>query len=92
MDTNPTLGVFFMTKYDEDFKRSVVQDYLGDGGGCKAQAASIFEMHDYTPCCAQSLWIQLSIDQLIKVGKVVAYIVRFAVGSDSTIRKLKARA
>jgi transposase len=39
LDTNPTLGVFFMTKYDENFKRSVVQDYLGDGGGCKALAA-----------------------------------------------------
>ena len=28
-----------MTKYDEEFKRSVVQDYLADGGGCKALAA-----------------------------------------------------
>jgi hypothetical protein len=28
-----------MTKYDENFKKSVVQDFLGDGGGCKALAA-----------------------------------------------------
>lgn len=27
-----------MTKYDEDFKKSVVLDYLADGGGCKALA------------------------------------------------------
>jgi transposase len=28
LDTHPTFGVFFMTKYDESFKRSVVQEYL----------------------------------------------------------------
>jgi len=39
MNCTPKVGyqsnswVLFMTKYDEDFKKSVVQDYLGDGGG-----------------------------------------------------------
>jgi hypothetical protein len=27
LDTNPTLEVFFMAKYDEKFKLAVVQDY-----------------------------------------------------------------
>ncbi len=27
LDTDPTFGVFFMTKYDEQFKLSVVQSY-----------------------------------------------------------------
>ncbi|SOZ39146.1 protein of unknown function (plasmid) [Cupriavidus neocaledonicus] len=28
MDTDPTFGVFFMAKYDEKFKRRVVERYL----------------------------------------------------------------
>jgi transposase len=39
LDTNPTFGVFFMAKYDEKFKRSVVQDYLAGSGGYKRLAA-----------------------------------------------------
>jgi len=39
LDTNPTFGVFFMAKYDEIFKRSVVQDYLAGGGGYKGLAS-----------------------------------------------------
>lgn len=33
---NPTFGVFFMTKYDEAFKRRAVQEYLSGLGGVKA--------------------------------------------------------
>ncbi len=40
LETNPTLGVFFMTQYDEDFKRSVVQDYLTGSGGYKSLATN----------------------------------------------------
>jgi transposase-like protein len=35
-----------MTKYDGEFKRSVVQDYLADGGGCKALAAKYGVHHE----------------------------------------------
>jgi transposase len=45
LDTNPILGVFFMTKYDEEFKRSVVQDYLAGFGGYKTLAAKYSVAH-----------------------------------------------
>jgi transposase len=45
LDTNPTFGVFFMAKYDEKFKKSVVQDYLAGGGGYKALAAKYGPTH-----------------------------------------------
>ena len=35
LDTNPTLGVFFMAKYDAEFKKLVVQEYLAGGVGYK---------------------------------------------------------
>ena len=56
-----------------------------------ASRACAFSLEACARSCAQSLWIQLSIDQLIEVGEVVAYIVRFAVRSDRTIGELKAR-
>jgi transposase len=39
LDTNPTFGVFFMARYDEGFKRQVVQDYLAGIGGYRALGA-----------------------------------------------------
>jgi len=45
LDTNPTFGVFFMAKYDEIFKRSVVQDYLAGGGGYRGLAAKYGVTH-----------------------------------------------
>jgi transposase len=45
LDTNPTFGVFFMAKYDEKFKRSVVQDYLAGGGGYRGLAAKYGVTH-----------------------------------------------
>jgi transposase len=39
LDTNPTFGVFFMAKYDEKFKKSVVQDLLAGGGGYRTLSA-----------------------------------------------------
>jgi transposase len=45
LDINPTLGVFFMAKYDEKFKRSVVQEYLAGGGGYKSLAAKYGVSH-----------------------------------------------
>ncbi len=32
---DPTFGVFFMTKYDEAFKRRVVKEYLAGEGGAR---------------------------------------------------------
>jgi transposase len=39
LDTNPTFGVFFMAKYEEKFKRTIVQKYLTGIGGYKALGA-----------------------------------------------------
>jgi len=38
LDTNPTFGVFFMAKYDEQFKLSVVQSYEAGKDGYKSIA------------------------------------------------------
>jgi transposase len=45
LDTNPTLGVFFMAKYDEKFKIAVVQEYLAGGTGYKALAVKFGILH-----------------------------------------------
>jgi transposase len=39
LDTNPTFGVFFMAKYDEEFKRAVVEEYLSGSLGYQSLAS-----------------------------------------------------
>jgi transposase len=39
LDTDPTFGVFFMAKYDERFKKKVVEDYLAGVGGYRVLGA-----------------------------------------------------
>jgi transposase len=39
LDADPTFGVFFMTKYSEQFRRQLVDEFLAGGIGAKALAA-----------------------------------------------------
>ncbi|CAM2170001.1 hypothetical protein PSAC2689_10177 [Paraburkholderia sacchari] len=39
MDTDPTFGVFFMAKYDEQFRLRIVQEYLKGSVSTRALAA-----------------------------------------------------
>jgi transposase-like protein len=39
LDADPTLGVFFMTKYSEPFRQQLVDEFLAGGIGTKALAA-----------------------------------------------------
>jgi transposase len=45
LDINPTFGVFFMAKYDEKLKRSVVQEYLEGGDGYRGLSAKYGVTH-----------------------------------------------
>jgi transposase len=45
LDTHPTFGVFFMAKYDEKFKKTVVRDYLAGGGGYRGLSAKYGVTH-----------------------------------------------
>ncbi|WP_025374622.1 hypothetical protein [Advenella mimigardefordensis] len=53
LDINPIFGVFFMTKYDEQFKLPVVQNAEASGQG----VARLPSRHAYfaTPCPASNM-------------------------------------